>query len=126
MRALLVIAVLGLAGCGSQEPAPNGQGATTPDATRLVINVWPEGKAARSERRVVTSVPKAIRADDFAPVPRGTACAEVYGGPAEAEVTGRLRGRPINAKFNRVNACEIARWDRVDALLGRAPGVTTP
>jgi hypothetical protein len=59
---------------------------------------------------------------DLDPVPRGTACAQVYGGPATAHVTGELRAVPVWAEFDLTDACEIARWRRNAALLG-APGV---
>jgi hypothetical protein len=59
---------------------------------------------------------------DLDPVPRGTACAPVYGGPGTARVTGELRGVRVSAGFDLTDACEIARWRRNAALLG-APGV---
>ena len=58
---------------------------------------------------------------DLDPVPRGTACARVYGGPATARVVGELRGVRVSARFDLSDACEIARWRRNAALLG-APG----
>ena len=54
--------------------------------------------------------------DPFAPVPKDTACTQVYGGPQEADVTGTYRGRPVDAHFDRGNGCEIERWDKVDFL----------
>src|ERR671918_787881 len=59
---------------------------------------------------------------DLDPVPRRMACAEVYGGPGTARVTGELRSVRVSAEFDLTNACEIARWRRNAALLG-APGV---
>jgi hypothetical protein len=58
---------------------------------------------------------------DLAPIPRRTACAQVYGGPGRARVTGELRGVRVSAEFDMTDACEIARWRRNAALLG-APG----
>jgi Subtilisin inhibitor-like len=49
----------------------------------------------------------------FAPIPAGTPCTQVYGGPQEALVTGRFRGVPVHAHFDRNGGCEIARWNRV-------------
>jgi hypothetical protein len=49
------------------------------------------------------------------------ACAQVYGGPGTAQVTGELRRVRISAEFALTDACEIARWRRNAALLG-APG----
>jgi hypothetical protein len=59
---------------------------------------------------------------DLDPVPSRTACAQVYGGPATARVTGELRGVRLAADFDLSDACEIVRWRRNAALLG-APGV---
>jgi hypothetical protein len=51
------------------------------------------------------------------PAPPGRACAEVYGGPAEAEITGRLDGRVVDRRLTRTDACQITDWDRLDVLL---------
>ncbi|WP_037679393.1 SSI family serine proteinase inhibitor [Streptomyces albus] len=53
----------------------------------------------------------------FAPVPPRTDCTMIYGGPATARITGSWAGRPVNARFNRVNGCEIARWNRLRPVL---------
>jgi hypothetical protein len=58
---------------------------------------------------------------DLAPVPPRTACAQVYGGPATARVTGELRGVRVGATFTLTDACQIARWRRNVALLGPPP-----
>ena len=116
MRKLLFVCLLALAACGEEATAPQAE-----DGTRLVVEVRPRGADGPVQRRVVTRVPEGITASDFAPVPRATACAEVYGGPATARVEGTLDGRPIRATFDRRNACEMSRWDDVAALLGPAP-----
>ncbi len=54
-------------------------------------------------------------------MPSGTACTQIYGGPAVARVHGELRGKPVDARFERSNGCEIERWDRNRVLLGDAP-----
>jgi hypothetical protein len=51
----------------------------------------------------------------FAPTPKDTACAQIYGGQV-ALVRGRFRGRPLVARFSRTDGCEIARWNRVAFL----------
>jgi hypothetical protein len=56
----------------------------------------------------------------FEPVSGMTACTQQYGGPETATVKGTLHGEPIDAKFSRVNGCEIARWEEVAPLLEAA------
>ncbi|MFI9720844.1 SSI family serine proteinase inhibitor [Streptomyces sp. NPDC052396] len=56
--------------------------------------------------------------DPFAPVPAGSDCTMIYGGPQRAHVTGVWAGRRVNADFNRLNGCEIARWNKFSHLLG--------
>jgi hypothetical protein len=55
----------------------------------------------------------------FRPVPADTVCAELFGGPDTALVTGIVGGRPVWARFARDNACQIERWDRASFLLPR-------
>jgi hypothetical protein len=44
-------------------------------------------------------------------------CTMLYGGPATAHVTGTWAGRPVDARFDRADGCEIARWDALVPLL---------
>jgi hypothetical protein len=125
----LVLSVLA-AGCGGSERTSKARppGASS---TRLTITVWPKGKPG--VRAVYTlacpqgagSLPSAaaacsklsrLGARAFAPVPRGVACTEIYGGPQTAQVSGLFRGERISAVFNRVDGCEIARWNRLAFL----------
>ncbi len=55
--------------------------------------------------------------DAFAPVPEGSVCTMQYGGAATAHVTGTWAGRPVDARFDRGDGCEIARWDRLVPVL---------
>ena len=55
--------------------------------------------------------------DLFAPVPPNTACTKQYGGPATAHVTGRWAGRPVDARYNRTDGCEIDRWNKMEPVL---------
>lgn len=114
MRSLLVICCLALCACAEERPVA-GEG----DGTRLVVEVK-RSRDGPVERRVVDQLPAGVTPADFEPVAPGTACAAVYGGPETARVEGTLDGRPLQATFDRTNACEIARWDRAAALLGPA------
>jgi hypothetical protein len=104
-------------------------------AANLRVSVRPEGSGGPERvRRIECAVlgedaidPRCrvlagVEPRDLDPVPRGTACAQVYGGPATARVTGELRGVRVSAGFDLSDACEIGRWRRNAALLG-APGV---
>ncbi|WP_338897282.1 SSI family serine proteinase inhibitor [Streptomyces sp. TG1A-60] len=55
--------------------------------------------------------------DPFAPVRPGTVCTMQYGGQATAHVTGTWAGRPVDARYDRGNGCEIARWDALVPVL---------
>src|SRR5918998_890886 len=48
------------------------------------------------------------------PPARGRACAEVYGGPATARISGRFEGGRVDRRLARTDACEIDDWDRAD------------
>jgi Subtilisin inhibitor-like len=52
----------------------------------------------------------------FAPVPPGTACTEIYGGPERASVSGSFRGHRVWARFSKADGCQINRWKRVGFL----------
>ncbi|MEU2514039.1 SSI family serine proteinase inhibitor [Streptomyces syringium] len=56
--------------------------------------------------------------DAFAPVPADAMCTMIYGGDQKARVTGTWAGRPVDARFDRTNGCEIARWNKFSELLG--------
>ncbi|HEY5787094.1 MAG TPA: SSI family serine proteinase inhibitor [Microlunatus sp.] len=51
------------------------------------------------------------------PVPKDRMCAQVYGGPEKATITGTWRGEEIFAALARTNSCEIARWDALVPLV---------
>lgn len=121
LAALLATGVL--AACG-QERAP---GSTT-GARVVVVRVDPDGRGARAPvvrelrcRRDAASsgcraLARAARST-WSPVPRDAVCTQLYGGPQTARVTGEVGGRRVDARFTRRNGCEIARWERLAALL---------
>ncbi|MFE6482212.1 SSI family serine proteinase inhibitor [Streptomyces sp. NPDC057757] len=55
--------------------------------------------------------------DPFAPVPPDALCTMQYGGPATAHVTGTWAGRPVDARFDRGDGCQISRWNALTPLL---------
>ena len=130
----MAVALTGLlVSCGGSEDA------LAPEAGNLVadlrVTVKPGGPGGPGRvRRVECAVlgehaidPRCrvlggLEPRDLEPVPRRTACAQVYGGRGTARVSGQLRGVRVSAEFDLTDACEIARWRRNAALLG-APGV---
>lgn len=111
-------------------------------STSLNITVWPQGQgmpgkitrtlrcapAGGTVRQPAQACAKLARmTHPFAPTPKGTVCADLYGGPQEALVTGRLRGYPVRAWFSRKDGCEIGRWNRVAFLFpGRVLAANGP
>ena len=100
-------------------------------STSLQVTVWPNGPDHTPKRSYTLkcaplggTLPRRAAAcrqlarlkTPFAPTPKNMACTEIYGGPQEALVAGRLRGALVRARFNRRDGCEIARWNRVAFL----------
>ena len=119
------LAALVLTGCGSgdkrdAEPDP-GPGQTklsiayraTPNADPVIERI----DCARDRVGRACRAAGAVPAPAWQPVPAGTACTEIYGGPQTARVYGTIDGRGIDADFSRVNGCAIERWDSVSPLL---------
>lgn len=120
------------AGCGDRtepEPQPGGgdSGVGEP-ATALTVVLDPDGPggAPAMRERVECAAGAATlgceRASDLSPeaiepVPPGVPCTQVYGGPDVAELSGRLDGRPVEAKLTRANGCEIGRFEAALPLL---------
>jgi hypothetical protein len=98
----------------------------------LRITVWPQGptQAARTWTLrcdpAAGTLPRAAAAcrrlsafpdNPFAPTPPDTVCTQIYGGPQEALVRGRFRGRSVWARLTRRDGCAVARWNRIGFLL---------
>ena len=123
---------LAAAGCGGGDDDSQDSGSSAVDLTVTLRPDGPDGPAStrriRCERigeQGSTQVCKGLaglRAAQLEPVPANVACTQIYGGPAEARVRGRLRGEPVDVRFKLTNGCEIERWDRNRVLLDDAPG----
>ena len=48
---------------------------------------------------------------------RRRACAQIYGGPETAHVTGTIAGKRVDRRFTRTNSCAIADFTRAAGLL---------
>ena len=122
--ALPLLAAALLAACGSEPPRAGDRAIAD-----VVVRLDPDGPRGKNPARVLRlrcDRPEQSRAcgaaagvsrADLAPVPAGTACAELFGGPQTARIRGTLRGEQVNARFSRVNGCQIQRWERVRDLL---------
>ena len=120
-----------LAGCGGEEePADPGRPAPM---TQLTVRVDPDGdgpetaKQARIlcdqepvERGSPCAAAAKLRPADFEPTPDDVACTELFGGPETATISGMLEREQVEGRFARNNGCEIARWEKVSALLAEA------
>ena len=128
-RILLCCVLLGLAGC-SEESGRSGSSAPGGPApeTLLTVRVDPDGKGPEPAKQARIScdaegrgqgcaAAAGLRPADFEPTAADIACTEQFGGPQTASVTGTLRGRRVDATFARNDGCEIARWDKLAALL---------
>ena len=125
------VLLVAVAGCGP-DPEDNGPQQTPSAAgtTDLTIVVDEGGGTQRTWRLTCDPTggdhPRAEEAcaaldsngaTALPPVPKDRQCAQVYGGPQTATVTGTWRGQQINSTLSRTNSCETARWDALDGLL---------
>ncbi|PJE96487.1 hypothetical protein CUT44_18515 [Streptomyces carminius] len=88
-------------------------GGTTRIQRRYTLHCHPAGGSHPDPLAACEALDRADNGpgNPWEPVPPGTPCAQIYGGPATAQVTGTWRGRPVNAAFDRTDGCEIARWE---------------
>src|SRR5262249_10885165 len=106
--AALTLAALAVAGCGGMD---SSSGSETPTAD-LQISISVRGSEQPSKLWTLRcpaggTLPGAAEAcrklgeidDPFAPVPKGTACTQIYGGPEIADVSGTFNGKPVNTQF---------------------------
>ena len=89
---------------------------TSPGASTTYTLTCPKGTGTLPEARAACSKLQRVGASAFAPVPPGTACTEIYGGPQTARVRGRLAGKAIGAVFSQSDGCQSARWSRLEFL----------
>jgi hypothetical protein len=77
--------------------------------------------AARACRRA-----RALADFILTPPRRGRACAQVYGGPERARLTGRIGGARVARTFTRTHGCGISDYDRLRPLVPRARPAAAP
>jgi hypothetical protein len=100
----------------------------TPEATEHVFRLAaadgrPSAASTLPDPEAALEAVERFGEDIFFPKPGPPRlCTQQYGGPQVAVVTGTFYGRTVNARFQRTDGCEIARWKAMAALLGGTPG----
>ena len=131
----VVMAALAAAGCGQERPvAVRGEG----PLTSLQVDVRPTpGAAVRRATLTCDGSPAAtgfitdsraacdlVTGNDEARArlvvgpPANKVCTQVFGGPQQAQVRGRIVGRPVDVTVTRTNGCGVADWSLLQPLLG--------
>lgn len=135
-RALVVggasISVVLLGACSSGSSPYPAQSAIDPSETSLAIVVNADGKV---HEWTLTCDPdggthpdpqggcafldlaKQWGQDPFAPTPADRVCTKADGGQQTATVKGVWNGKPVDARFDQANSCEIERWSNNIRLL---------
>lgn len=128
----LVAVALAACGAGSAGMAPVTaltvtyweQGVGMSEPVRWTLRCNPaRGTLARPRvacRRLATAGPRIL-----AQVSSGTVCTQIYGGPQQARVAGRVRGKPVRALFSRQDGCQISRWNALSPWLLPPGGAAT-
>lgn len=141
-RVLTIGLVLATAACGTgtgggPSVAPTGSTTTGPSpatptpASRSQLSITVDDGTGKTTHWTLTCDPPggthpdpdaACAAVDghrsaLKPVPAGRACAQVYGGPERATITGSWRGERITATLSRTDACQTARWNALVPLV---------
>ncbi len=75
----------------------------------------PPGGTHKSAKKACVALLKVK--DPFKSSDPNMMCTQQYGGPETADVQGVWNGKKIRANFSKINGCEIARWQKVQALL---------
>ncbi len=75
----------------------------------------PTGGTHKSAKKACVALLKVK--DPFKSSDPNLMCTEQYGGPETAHVQGIWNGKKIRANFSKINGCEIAKWQKVQALL---------
>lgn len=129
--AAVTLAVLATVGCAHQGASSGSVPSVA--GTDLEISITVGGKGSPTKLWTLTcpsggtlpnpaSACRKLAAADrpFAPLAKGVACTQVYGGPQVAEVHGTFLDKPVNTRFSRTDGCEIARWNKVRFLFPSA------
>ncbi|WP_367124746.1 SSI family serine proteinase inhibitor [Streptomyces phytohabitans] len=88
----------------------------------FTLDCHPSGGSHPDAAAACDAIDEAARkgTDLFAPVAEDAECTMVYGGPVTARVQGTWHGKPVDARFDRSNGCEINRWNALVPALPEA------
>jgi hypothetical protein len=121
-----LLAAVATAGCGEAAP----KATSLADLVVRVDDDGPGGARPPRELRLRCADPRdstacgaaaGVSEAELRPSPADRICAELYGGPQTASITGRLRRDAVSARYSRANRCEVNRWERVRDLLVEVP-----
>ncbi|MEO6472623.1 MAG: hypothetical protein ABIR57_11660 [Aeromicrobium sp.] len=122
--ATLLLIVVG--GCGSGHTSGGDGPATVVDLTysaggavkKQTLDCASPAANDKPSCVLLGKLPSAV----FKPVSKDQACTMIYGGPETATLKGTVRGKKVDARFSRVNGCEIDRWKQVEPLFAEMAG----
>jgi hypothetical protein len=124
VSALVVVGLIVLSGCGSDDETSTAGGGAETDVT---FRLDRDGTGGADADEVTLTCPggdvdacaaiDALPADPTAATKPTQACTQVYGGPETLTINGTLRGEEVSAAFDRTNGCEIERVDRFGDVL---------
>jgi hypothetical protein len=109
------------------DPAtPNPPDPAPDDATEIDISGSvscdgaPEGTGVYQSTAIQICADLAVRAEVFDQIEEsgGQVCAEVFGGPQHASISGSIAGESVDVSIDRSNACGIQHWQSLEWLLG--------
>jgi hypothetical protein len=121
---LFLLAALTLAGCGGSTPSQ-------PAAAAGLTIVFNDGHGKVSTWQLSCDPPGGTHPDPkaacealqrgaataLAPVDKTKVCAQLFGGPESAVLTGNWQGRSVDSHLNLKDSCQIARWKALEGLL---------
>jgi len=129
-----VVALAAVSACGSdasRDSSPDETAAATSltivvtpdegaDATTYELTCDPSGGDHPQPQQACDAF-AAAGAEVFDAAPADQTCAQVYGGPQTASVTGTFEGDDVDASFSRQNGCEIDRWEKLGTTVFNLP-----
>jgi hypothetical protein len=129
------VALVVVSACGSSGSDGGGSGdaPTTGDALTIVVTPAEDAEPTTYEltcdpaggdhpqpQQACDAIADAAP-DVFDPVPADQACAQLYGGPQVATITGTFDGQDVDASFSRKDGCEVDRWDELGTTVFNVP-----